>query len=256
MGLLDTSDTGGGGPDWGVGSTYGQAVTDIVGGKESYVDGYGPGVGNSDGTPGVTGSTTSLLTITGFLLGNTPSSGDILNFDVNDWAIGSLATRGATDFGLAETDGASMVTEGEHNADATVFDVGFAGEWTTTGIGAGTHSGAFAEANVIVDRISPYANAEQLVKGLTTLGVGDITFAGMNLSKGDVVHLLIAYQVAGGAGGVMIDDVTITANADDKPGIANGINTADAALTIKAVDMVLLVGQNAADLGPHNIHFV
>ena len=33
---------------------FGQAVTDIVGGVETYVDGYGPGVGSSVGTQGAT----------------------------------------------------------------------------------------------------------------------------------------------------------------------------------------------------------
>ena len=60
---------------------YGQAVTDIVGGVESYVDGYGPGVGAVVGAAGATGSTTSLLTVTGFQEGSTTTSGDVLAFD-------------------------------------------------------------------------------------------------------------------------------------------------------------------------------
>ena len=70
-----------------------------------------------------------------------------------------------------------MVREGEHNADATLFNVGFAGELTTTGLGAGTILGTNAEANVIMDSISPYANAADLASHLTQLGVGDITLA-------------------------------------------------------------------------------
>ena len=83
-------------------------------------------------------------------------------FNVNDWAIGNLnsaagtgSLRHNTDYGLVESDGASMVQEGEHNADATLFNVGFAGEWTTTGPGAGTILGTNADANVIMDAISP-----------------------------------------------------------------------------------------------------
>ena len=211
---------GGSGPtplDTGVGSdwsgangsanagVYGQAVTDIVAGAELYVDAYG----------------SSLLTITGFEFG-TGTSGDTLMFNVDDWAIGPLSGHPASgsgssltpttgtflDLGLVESDGASMVREGEHNADATLFNVGFAGEFTTTGLGAGTILGTNADANVIMDSISPYTNASDLVSHLTQAGVGDISLAANTLRAGSIEHILIAYQVAGGSG-VNIADVTL-----------------------------------------------
>ena len=77
---------------------FGQAVTDIVGGVESYVDGYGPGVGSvGRRRHGATGSTTSLLTVTGFLEGNTTTTGDILAFDPQDWATLAHIDMAATD---------------------------------------------------------------------------------------------------------------------------------------------------------------
>src|SRR5208282_4623967 len=78
FGMYDVSNSGdhdGVLNDSGVGQVYGQAITDIVGGSEVYVDGYGPGTAASGG--GVSGSTTSLLTINGFVAqSGVPSSGE------------------------------------------------------------------------------------------------------------------------------------------------------------------------------------
>src|SRR5208282_5867843 len=86
FGLYDVSNSGdylGVLSDSGVGQIYGQAITQISGGVEHYVDGYGPG------TPGggVSGSTTSLLTINGFVAqsgvaSSGTNSGDVINLDV------------------------------------------------------------------------------------------------------------------------------------------------------------------------------
>ena len=76
------------GSDWsgandsGLAGVYGQAVTDIVGGVEHYVDAYG----------------SSLLTITGFEFG-TGTDGDTLMFNVDDWAIGPLSGHPASGTG-------------------------------------------------------------------------------------------------------------------------------------------------------------
>ena len=113
----------------GVGQVYGQAITDIVGGSEVYVDGYGPGTPSG----GVSGSPTSLLTINNFIAqGGVAStgenSGDVIDLNVNDWATGHLngstSTTTNVDFGLVEADGKSLASLGTHNANADVFSVG------------------------------------------------------------------------------------------------------------------------------------
>jgi len=250
------------GSDWsgangsGLAGVYGQAVTDIVNGTEIGVDGYG----NDITTP------VGLLTIHGFEFG-TGTSGDTLMFNVDDWAVGALTGHPASgsgsssttgtflDLGLVESDSSSMVREGEHNADATLFNVGFAGEFTTTGIAAGTVLGTNAEANVIMDSISPYANAADLASHLTQLGVGDINLAREALTAGSKEHILIAYQ---SGSDVKIADVTITNTSGSTQGSSGlgGLNTANTNLHVSAVDLIDITGTSLPSLNPHNIHFV
>ena len=58
---------------------YGQAVTDIVGGAEHYVDGYA----------------SHTLTVNNFVV-NSGNTGDVLVFNANDWAHGALPTGSPT----------------------------------------------------------------------------------------------------------------------------------------------------------------
>ncbi len=205
----------------GVGHIYGQAITTIVGGVESYVDGYG-------------GS--NLVTINGFepFVGSTAKTGDIINLDAPDWAKGSL-NGGLTDQGLAQANGASIATL--HNADATTFEVG-----KTTGLGSTVLNG---NANLILDAFGPYANSNHLVAGLESAGAFTLpTIAGHS-----VEHLLVAYQNTGG--GVNIDDVTLTNTGGAK------ILPSTASLDPTATDLITLTGVELSQLQTgHNFHFV
>ena len=230
---------------------YGQAVTDIVGGVESYVDGYGPGVGAVVGAAGATGSTTSLLTVTGFQEGNTTTTGDVLAFDPQDWAVGTL-TGGHADNGLVNAfTGATIVTP---QGTAVL------GENTYIGTSAGTSGGyIIAPTTLIEDGIQSYANAAQLVKGLTTANVGDI--GGLTIGAHATEHVLIAYDNSV-TGGVTIDDVTITntSNTNFVSLVLGGAVTSNSVLEISAVDMVNIVGTAAnpvtlGNLGNHNVEF-
>ncbi len=262
-------------PNWGVGVTYGQAITDIVNGHEVYVDGYGPGIdnqgniaGTSTASSSLTGSTTSLLTINGFQVGPNVVTGDTLAFNASDWAISPVTgdlVGGGTDWGLNSTDGgfvafgAGTVQIGSSTgANAILCNIGTAGE--------GTATTTAPSAAVTLDSIGVYANASALVKALTTASVGDIVFDQQSgLAKGDIEHILVAYNTGKG---IDIADVTLTAlsaisvasgitgaNAAD----AFAIDTANANLKVTAVDMVALVGTsstlNVGLLGSHNIVF-
>ena len=264
--------------NWGVGVTYGQAITDIVNGQEVYVDGYGPGIDNLGNIPGtstanssLTGSSTSLLTVNGFQVGPNIVVGDTLAFNPNDWAIGNLS-NGAFDYGLDATDG-NLVVAGagtihigsSSGYNAIMVNIGTAGE--------GTGTTTAPQAAVTLDSIDVYSNASALVKALTTNSVGNIVFdQEYSLNQGDTEHLLIAYNTGKG---INIADVTLTAleAITANSGIDNSaltgvsgstyfaINTASSAGEVKvsAVDIVALVGNastlNVGLLGSHNIVF-
>ncbi len=232
-------------PDWGVGTLLGQAITDITpAGAEVYVDGYG----NSTAA----GNTINLLTVTGFIETNTnaANSGDVISLHAGDWAIG-LLTAGFVDHGLVDSSG-STITTGAPVA-SVMFNVGFAGEIDGPA------------ATVTLDSIGAYANAAQLVTALQTLTTGDIKFTqgATAFNAGDVEHVLIAYEKAGGSSlgtsQVNIADVTFHAVATQVSGATwDSANTA--AVTVSAIDLVDLVGTattgvNLANLHPHNVWF-
>jgi len=232
----------------GVGVTYGQAITDInSAGQEVYVDGYGPGTAHGGG---VTGSTTSSLQINHFDVGNTAKTGDIINLNVNDWATGHLngSTSNSHDLALGLTNGAlnSLAALGTHNADAVTQLVG------------GTQS---EEVNhnttLILDSNASYANASQLVTGLTGNGAinfGDL-FGGATLAAGSVAHVLIAYGNT--SSGVTIDDLTLTNTTNHTLGSSiSGLNTNTTGLAVSAVDDITVTGVSLAQLHDHNFHFV
>jgi hypothetical protein len=261
-------------PNWGVGVTYGQAITDIVNGQEVYVDGYGPGIdnqgniaGTSTASSSLTGSTTSLLTIHGFDVGPNIVTGDTLAFNASDWAISSPGglSSGGTAWGLETTDGFEVAfgfgttqIGSSTGGNAILCNIGTAGE--------GTASTTAPSAAVTLDSIGVYANASALVKALTTASVGDIVFdQAFSLAKGDIEHILVAYNTGKG---IDIADVTLTALAaiNNASGItganaadAFAIDTANPNLKVTAVDMVAIVGTsstlNVGLLGSHNIVF-
>ena len=190
FGQIDVGNNGGsnfgangtaGGADWGIGVVWGEAVTDIVGGAEVYVDGFGH-------AGGVT--TAFSETINGFVFG---PKGDTVVIYTPDWATGALTT-GGIDLGIVRENGAAPI---QGTGAASLNNIGFAGEITALT--------ANPTANVTMNSIGQYANASQLQTALTTNNVGNIVFGG--LGAHDVEHLLIAY---GTGTGTNIADVTIT----------------------------------------------
>ncbi len=107
-------------------------------------------------------------------------------------------------------------------------------------------------ADVILDTIGDYNNAGQLVKALTQVTVGNISLD-QTLGAHNMEHLLIAYEVSGGTG-VNIADVTII----NTTGTAIGgfVDTANPKVSVSAVDLIDIVGQNVAQFDAHNFHFV
>jgi len=225
---------------------YGQAVTDIVGGAEVYVDGYGPGVGGTVGSSGITGSTTSLLTVTGFNEGSTNSTGDVLTFNPNDWAFGALTKpAGVTlDNGLVDAfTGVRIAT--------TTSPIG-AHESAVAGASGGNVLAA--STTLVIDENLGYHSASQLVGGLTNALNAPI--AGLTIGANTTEHILVAYQNANfnpNPGEVTIADVTITNTGAAYAG--NG-STASNHITVSAVDMVNIVGTalNPVTLGSLNSH--
>jgi len=161
-----------GGADWGTAGVltppngpgiWGQAVTDVVGGVETYVDGYGG---------------TNSTTINGFLFG---TKGDSIVVYTPEWGTGAALAIGGVTQGLVNEQGAAAL---QGTGNAVIFNAGFAGEVAN-----------LAGAGVTLDSISLYQNASKLVTALTTATVGDINFAGNALGAHSSEHLLIAYQV-------------------------------------------------------------
>ena len=152
-------------------TTFVQAITDIVGGVETFVNGYG-----ADTT-----------TIHNFALGPT---GDTVNIGFAGWAhsVGGLV-GGGTAFGLEVADGSAFVGAGAATLGSVV---------TLPGTNPGPVS-------VTLDGISTFANAGQLQTSLTT--TGDILFnGGATLIPHSVFDVLVAY---GTGTGVDIADVKL-----------------------------------------------
>ena len=186
-----------------------------------------------------------------FDVGNTATTGDIINLNVNDWATGHL--NGSTsittnlDFGLVNGAGHSLAGLGTHNADAVTQLVG------------GT-SGEEVNANttLVMDSNASYANASQLVTGLE--GSGSIVLGGLLQGGGGILtahsteHVLIAY---GNASGVTIDDVALTNTTSGTLGsLLGGLSTSTAGLQVSAVDDINITGVSVAQPHNHNFHFV
>ena len=202
---------GGGAP-----TTFLQAITDISGGVESFVNGYG----------------TDTTTIHNFALG---AAGDVLNIGPGGWArstVGGLAT-GGSDFGLINANGSLWVTSGHDAALGSIITL------------PGSDPGA---VDVTLDGISTFTSAAQLQASLTTTGNIHFWNGGIGSVPGHgVFHELVAY---GTGTGVNIDDVTIVNTlGSTQPG-----NTNNPALTVTAHDLVDLVGTTSlGTLNAHNI---
>lgn len=215
-----------GGADWGVGQTYGQAITDIVGGAEVYVNGY----------------KTSTTDVTNFHLSGTGTTGDTINFNSLDWATGALST--GADKGLVDNFGNHI------NAGAGAATLNLV---TAPGL---LSIPIFAHADVTLDGIANYASATYLQQALTTYNVGDITFGG-SLTNGSIEHELVAYN---SGNGFNIADVTITNNTGHA--LIGFVNTAQTGVTVSAIDLVDVTGTathndvSIGNLTSHNLFFV
>ena len=216
MGFYDVGHTG----VSGVGTLFLQAVTDIVGGAESFTNGYG----------------SATTTINNFALG---TSGNVLVFSPGDWAEGNSAlSSGGTDFGLRSNTGGFITT----GANATFGVVNSPG--ATPGAG-----------EVTLDNISTYANAAQLLNALIQSGVGNIAFFNTLPAHG-IQHELIAYGTNHPA--INIADIEFFNNTN-APLVLNTANAnTPGNLTITVHDLVDLnfVGIIALEnLSPSNIFF-
>ncbi len=154
----------------GVGTVYDQAITDVVGGVEKFVDGYG---NSSNGISallnGANPQPADVVTINGFHFGGPlggGNQGDTIVFGVASWATGAaISPAGITSIhGLVMDDGATTMPA----FAATIYD--------TVG-SAAPPSGPLTLANVVLDAIGPtYANAAALQQALGTLAVGNLSW--------------------------------------------------------------------------------
>jgi hypothetical protein len=212
-----------GGQDWGVGRTYGQAITDInANGQEVYVNSY----------------KTSTTSVTGFHVSGLSGTGDTVAFNSLDWAKGALSL--GNDLGLVDNYG-NHINAGAGAASLNL--VSTAGNGVLSLIGH--------QAEVTLDGIGNYANASYLQQALTTQNVGDITFGG-GLAKGSIEHELVAYN---SGTGITIADVSIQNNTGHNLFLA--VNTSQSGLTVTVTDLVHLTGTDTSiqTLTGHNIFF-
>jgi hypothetical protein len=236
--------------DTGVGTVYLQAVTDIIGGVEICVDGYGASgkaadFSTSKGYSATSGATsTPSVLINGFHFtsnANPDPGGDTIVLAPLDWAIGNLSdsSLGGTTLtfanGLVDSDGHDLMPS---SAFATYVQVGTANTLLT------------AEADVILDSIAPvYANAQALQTALATSAVGNILLYG-RVASGHESDILVAYNTPTT---INIADVTLSNN--------NGFNTADTSLLNPVVHDLVHIDSQAGLLGlanftAHNIYFL
>jgi hypothetical protein len=205
----------------GVGVTHTQAITDVVNGFESYVNNY------FFATLGVSGVSGGIP----FTLGN---PGDVIHLSGFSWGTGTLF-NGGTDSGLVSNTGASL---GGFTGDASMFNVGSAGQSITAGI-------------VVLDSIATYANFTDYVNALKTATVGNLFFSVDSLPINGLEHHLIAVNIGND---VHITDVVLR---NDSGAIIAGVDTANPGINVQVHDLIDLVGVGqVGNMLPHNINFV
>ena len=228
-----------GGADWGVAplagapgtqGLYGQAITDIVGGKEAYVDGYGGA---------------NIVNVNNFHLSSLAGTGDTINLYAADWAFGALST--GFDYGLVNNLGVNILSGAGFAHGATLNNVTVPGFLL------------FGPADVTTDSLGNYANAQYLQQALLSLNTGDLAFGvHAGFTNGSIEHELVAYN---SGNSVNIADVTIqNVSGHILFGLVNTADTADVKVT--ATDLVHITGAatnndvNIGNLTSHNIFFV
>ena len=253
-------------PNTGVGTVYDQAITDIVGGVETFVDGYG----NTGKAADLATSTSStpVVTINGFNFGTgnnvstgTPgtsgyvagNAGDTIVFGRADWAIGTLTgpTGVTAASGLVESDGSTNMPLGF----ATYAEVGTGGAIaSTTGTTAGT------AVKVVEDSIGgSYTSAAALQNALSNHSTSFFlaSLPGGGVATGHEADILVAYQlaptVANPGGAIAIADVTLT-------NTGSAASTDVAAMAPVVHDLVHINTTSGfvgvASLFSHNIYFM
>jgi hypothetical protein len=193
-----------------------QAITDIVGGSETFVNGFGTGG--------------DVTTVHGFTLGPT---GDILNFNPSSWAVGALST--GFDFGLQNNAGSGTVP---HGVNATLQLITAPGS---------TPNGS----DVTLDGIAVYSNATALTNALHQATVGDTFLTGTHVIIAHaVINQLFAYNTPTG---VNIADVTTVNNVGTTQS-SDSANTNLTVTAHDLVDLVGTT--SLGTVASHNIHFV
>jgi hypothetical protein len=239
----------------GVGTVYDQAITDIVGGVEKFVDGYGNSATGTTallnvGTPAA--QPADVVTINGFHFGGPlggGNQGDTIVFGVASWATGTATSpAGITSIhGLVMDDGASTMA----------FSAGTPTVYDTVG-SAFPPSGQLTLANVVLDAIGPvYANAAALQQALGTVAVGNLDLAGNGVAAHTEVDILVAYNTGTS---VNIADVTLAntsaAALTDTAAIA-ALGTAAGTVTLAVHDLVHITSTlGLANFSAHNIYFI
>jgi hypothetical protein len=239
----------------GVGTVYDQAITDIVGGVEKFVDGYGNSANGisallNAAAPAV--QPADVVTINGFHFGGPlggGNQGDTIVFAVASWATGA-ATSPA---GITSIDGLVM----DDGATTMVFSVTTPTVYDTVG-SAFPPSGQLTLANVVLDAIGPvYANAAALQQALGTHAVGNLDLAGTGVAAHTEVDILVAYNTGTS---VNIADVTLAntsaAALTDTAAIA-ALGTAAGTVTLAVHDLVHITSTlGLANFSAHNIYFI
>ena len=172
LGIYDIGNSGGdnfgvlghaGGANWGVAGyangaggsgLYGQAITDIVNGREVYVDGYGNAANIASTTAN---PVTNIVDITGFHLSPASATGDAIDIYSADWATGNLRF-GGFDYGLVDNTGVAIPAGNNVATGATYNHVSA----STT---APVH-----QASVTTDSIGNYAQRSYLQQALVSFG--------------------------------------------------------------------------------------
>ncbi len=237
----------------GVGTVYDQAITDVVGGVEKFVDGYG---NSSNGVSalvnGANPQPADVVTINGFHFGGPlggGNQGDTIVFGVASWATGT--GLGAPGVGINTVEGLVM-DNGATTMPATVPTI-----YDTVG-SAFPPSGQLTLANVVLDAIGPiYANAAALQQALGTTAVGNLDLAGTGVQAHTEVDILVAYNTGTS---VNIADVTLAntsgAALTDTAAIA-ALGTAAGTVTLAVHDLVHITSTlGLANFSAHNIFFI
>ena len=167
--------------------------------------------------------------------------GDVINFALASFGYGedTLWGSGSLVNGLVNGEGDNLNTVASgifHSTDAIFQNI--------------NSSGASLNdlTNVVLDGITPYANAAALSAAIVTSGsVWDFFNP---ILPGNTYEMLVAYNATGGGVNIALEQFT---NNNPFPIINTGIGSD---VISEAVDLVHIAGITLSQLDPHNIHFL